>query len=249
MADKEEVKDKAAEGGAAPEVEAGKSNGLMKMIIIGVIVFVVGIAAFSFMMGVFSAPESADSEQSSEQASETKDSHENADGKEASEADTAGDDYLSDIAKLENELFGIHEVGDAKDMDDIMTLVDDDERGMTVEDSAKAVKWLDKEKTKITKDRAELDARKKELDTQEYRLKQIIANVNQMQSARMGSLAKLYDGMKPEQVAPLLVKLSEDQAVGILLKMKPGNAAKILGSISPDRAARISARMITLSEE
>ncbi|MCK5126322.1 MAG: hypothetical protein KAR42_08695 [candidate division Zixibacteria bacterium] len=252
MADEEKkVEEKAPE----EESEQGKKkekSGMMMMIIISVGVFVIGIAGFSLMMGVFSSPEKTEDEgdktaevtKKHDKKPADKDKH----GKESAE----DQDFLEDIARLEDELFGVHDVGDANDMDDIMSLVDeegDEDSGMSEKDSLEAVNWLDTEKAALAKERKELDVRKKELDKQEYRLKQLIAKTDQIKSSRLGSLAKLYDGMKPSQVAPLIIKLSEQQAVDILLKMKPGNAAKILGAIKPDRAARISARMITLTEE
>ncbi len=247
MAEEEKVEEQSSPEGQEESSEKGKSNGLIKMIIIGVVVFVVGIGGFSFMMGVFSSPEKAEDEGEKDKKVEVDTKH----TEKAKPEESEDDDFLAEIAQLEEELFGIHDVTDAEDMDDIMSLVDEEEesQGMSEEDSVEAVKWLESEKAKLAKERAEVDNRQKELDKQEYRLKQLFAKKDQMQSTRVGSLAKLYDGMKPSQVAPLITQLNDTQAVDILLKMKPGNAAKILGAISPKRAARISAQMITLTEE
>ncbi|MEZ5359891.1 MAG: hypothetical protein R3F48_13820 [Candidatus Zixiibacteriota bacterium] len=252
MAEEAKTNEQAPAEGQEPKAK-GKSKGLMMMIVISVVVFVVAIAGFSFMMGVFSSPEqTAEEGTEGEQTAEV--SHDA--GKEAKADEPSEDEeYLAEIAKLEQELFGIDDVSQAEDMDDIMALAEEDgasqggASGMTEKDSIEASKWLESEKAKLAAQRKEIEDKMKELDKQEYRLKQLIAKKNQMQSARVASLAKLYDGMKPDQVAPLIVKLDEEQAVDVLLKMKPGNAAKILGSISPDRAARISSRMITLTEE
>lgn len=247
MADEEKVEEQAPdqEQGAAGK---SKSKGLIMMVAIALVVFIVAIAGFSVMMGVFSGSKTAEKGSEGEKTADV--SHEKK--KEAKQEEKSEDEaYLAEVAQLEKELFGVDSVSDAQDMDDLMTLAEDEQSdsGMSEQDSINAAKWLDTEKAKLASQRKEIDNRQKELDKQEYRLKQLIAKKNQMQSARVASLAKLYDGMKADQVAPLIIKLDEVQAVAVLLKMKPGNAAKILGAISPDRAARISARMITLTEE
>ena len=44
---------------------------------------------------------------------------------------------------------------------------------------------------------------------------QLLGRVNQIESNRLNALAKLYDGMKPNQVAPLINKLTDEQAVQV----------------------------------
>ncbi len=231
---------------ATPQA-AAKKGGPMKLIIIGVVVFVVGIAGFSMMMGVFSGGPSVKApSEHTEEVAESEDHH-NQPTEELSD--------LEEIKRLEEELMKIDNIDEAEDLDDVMALAE--ESGHSSEtDSLAAVNWLEAEKAKLAKERkdmkserAKLDKLKKELDTREYHLQQQLAKIGQVESARTGALAKLYDGMKPEQVAPLITKLTEEQAVQVLLKMKPGNAAKILAVLKADQAARISSRMITLSEE
>lgn len=248
MAEEEKVDEQIPDEGQGP-AKKGNSKNLIMLSAIGLVVFVLAIAGFSFMMGVFSTPETADEGTDSDKTAQVASDNEHG-AKESKKSED--DDYQAEIARLEAELFGVDEVSDAEDMDDIMELADEEEEadsGMTEEDSVTAAKWLETEKAKLAQERKVIDERLEELEKQEYRLKQLIAKKNQMQSARVASLARLYDGMKADQVAPLIIKLDEEQAVDILLKMKPGNAAKILGTINADRAARISTRMITLTEE
>lgn len=240
--EKEKKKETASE---KPQKPASKLKNPLFLIIIGVVVFVAAIGIFSLTMGVFSSPPTADegSDAATEQQKAAK----------SKASDDDQDDDLTEMEKLEKELFQIEDVSEADDLDDLLAMVEEEEKsekpGMSKEDSIEAVKWLDEEKAKLADERSELEALKKDMDRQEYRLKQLIAKTSQVESARINSLAKLYDGMKAAQVALLITKLTEEQAVQILLKMKPAKAAKLLGSLSPDRAARISARMITLSEE
>jgi len=214
---------------------------VMFLIIIGAAAFVIGIAGFSVMLGVFSS-----AEPNTEQQAEA----------DAAEGEATRSNEWAELEDLEKELLGVETAGKEIDFDDMMAQAEKDAKETIGDDSAAVAAWLDREKAKLVLERQDIDAklkllqdRKKELDTQEQRLKQIIAKVEQMESARVGSLAKLYDGMKPAQVAPLLVKLPDESTVQVLLKMKPANAARILGELSPSRAASISAQMLTLSEE
>ncbi|MCP4568299.1 MAG: hypothetical protein GY841_12040 [FCB group bacterium] len=219
-----------------------KLKGPLLLGIIGFGVFVIAIGAFSFFMGVFSSPPAAEVDgEATEDTLVAVDGH----GKTGA----VKDPHADELDALEAEMFGLNDVGDAEDLDDLALLAEKRKSGMSEKDSIKAAKWLDAEKAAIAIQRAELDSVSKHIARQEYRLKQLVAKTNQMESARINSLAKLYDGMKATQVAPLLRKLTEEQAVEVLLKMKSANAAKILGALNPDHAARISSRMITLTEE
>lgn len=234
----EEKKQEEQEEQDAPK-EKSKLKGPLLFGIIGIGVFVIAIGGFSFMMGVFSSPPATEGEAgAAEEVTDTTQAEDHAKSSDSHELDA-----------LEAEIFGVESIGDAADIDDLVKLAENRRPGISVKDSLKARRWLDEEKATIVLQRAELDSIKKDISRQEYRLKQVIAKTDQMESARVNALAKLYDGMKPSQVAPLIKKLTEEQAVEILLKMKPANASKIFGAISPDYAARISARMITLTEE
>jgi len=240
----EEAKDKNKETPEETAKPAKKSKGPLMFIIISAVVFIIAIGAFSVVMGVFS------SEEKPEEVSQPDEKQAVVEEKQPSEDTDSAE--LSDIEELEQQLFDIENIEDAEDMDDLVKLAEEDEHsqsGMSKKDSIEAADWLATEKAKLAKERAELEALKKERDAQEYKLKQLIAKTDQMESARINALAKLYDGMKPSQVAPLINKLTDEQAVEVLLKMKSANAAKILGVLKPDRAAHISSKMITLTKE
>ncbi|RKX18764.1 MAG: magnesium transporter MgtE, partial [Candidatus Zixiibacteriota bacterium] len=71
----------------------------------------------------------------------------------------------------------------------------------------------------------------------------------QVESARITSIARLYDGMRPEQVGKLFENLDDKAVMAILPRMKSANAAKIMAIMPPKRAARISTKMITVMEK
>lgn len=118
---------------------------------------------------------------------------------------------------------------------------------MSKDDSLAALSWLDKEKALLREKEKELNAKEKKLAAVEHEVDQKLKKVDQVEANRLSGLAKLYDGMKHDQVARMLVKLKDETIVQILPRMKTANASKILGLLPADRGARISRKMITLS--
>lgn len=217
-----------------------KLTGPILFAILGVGVFVLAVGAFSFMMGLFNNPETP------------------------VQAPTGGD-TLGQVAKVEQDSLGhsldslspdsardssyINKLRQAENMDEIVTMAKKADSTQAVKDSLTEVASIDEGRAQLAKERSELEARKKELDEKEKRVQQLLAKVGEIETGRINSLVKLYDGMKSAQVAPLISQLTDEQAVQILMKMKPANAAKVMGELNPALAARISAKMITLSEE
>ncbi|NMC42390.1 MAG: hypothetical protein GYA46_00590 [candidate division Zixibacteria bacterium] len=248
--DKQKSKDNEI-AGLTPEeaqgTEAPPSISPVKKILvfggIGLVVFAIAVGAFSFMMGVFSsAPEAGPA------ASKTADSTAVA-GPVATTAPVAED--TSDIDALEQKIFGQGKSPVAAgDMDDIVRMADTLPAVKDPVDTAvAAVPPPVDEQATLEQQRAEIAEQKKQLEQQRIQLEQLMAKTSVMESSRITALARLYDGMKAAQVAPLIAKLSDDQAVLVLLKMKPANAARVLGELPPETGGRLSARMITLTEE
>lgn len=248
--DKQKSKDNEI-AGLTPEeaqsVEATPSKSPIKKILvfggIGLVVFAVAVGVFSFMMGVFSSAPEADPA-----ASKAADSTAVA-GPVATTAPVAED--TSDIDALEQKIFGQEKSPVAAgDMDDIVRMADTLPAVKESADTATAaaVPPVDSQST-LEQQRAEIAEQKKQLEQQRIQLEQLMAKTSVMESSRITALARLYDGMKAAQVAPLIAKLSDDQAVLVLLKMKPANAARVLGELPPETGGRLSARMITLTEE
>jgi flagellar motility protein MotE (MotC chaperone) len=239
MSDEEKLKqpDDTQESSASPK----KSGGMIKTILIAAGAFVIAIGGFSYMLGVFSSsPQEAETEVlSAEPDSLTHDV-------EQAQIDSINEE--AEIAALENEIFGM-DGAHGGSIDDYIGIMNEKESRLTVGDSIATMDWITAEKKRLAAWDAELAAKKNKLDAQETRLEQIIAQVNQIESARIGALAKLYEGMKAEQVAPLLSQLTDNQAVHVLMRMKSTNAAKVLESLNPEFAARISSNMITLNKE
>jgi len=233
------IEDKQKKDADAPEAGKTKSKPKipLRLILIGVAAFVVAIGIFSFVMGVFSTSPEAETAATPPAA---------ADSVLTPSTDVTEDQAL--IEKMEKEIFGEHDSssGEMNANADVQQAIPP--MPVTTVDSMPPTVQIDAEKAQLAQERAELEALRRQLDEKEQRLEKLLAQTDKMETSRVNALAKLYNGMKPAQVAPLLSKLSDEQAIQVLLQMKPASAAKILGAMSPERAASISASMITFTE-
>ena len=127
--------------------------------------------------------------------------------------------------------------------------LEENEAGISVEDSVKAVNWLQQEKTTLAQKENELDARQGELERLDKQVTQKILRIEQAESARVASLAKLYDGMDSRAVAKLMGNLDDETVVSILPRMKIKNASAVLQLLPAPRAAKLSKQMITIAEK
>ena len=118
---------------------------------------------------------------------------------------------------------------------------------MGAKDSLTATQWIEKEKKALALEKTAQDRRERELNLREREIDQKLTKFQQIEASKYNDLAKLYDGMKPEQVARLIIKLDDKTIVAILPRMKRANASKILGLMPPERGARISREMIAYS--
>ncbi len=121
--------------------------------------------------------------------------------------------------------------------------------GMTPQDSVDTLNWLYKELAKLDKAKAKNAKQIKELKALEYKIDQALIKIEQAESSHIINLARLYDGMRPEQVGKLFENLDDKAVMAILPRMKSANAAKIMAIMPPKRAARISTKMITVLEK
>ena len=57
---------------------------------------------------------------------------------------------------------------------------------------------------------------------------------------RVSKLARLYNEMKPEAAADIMVDLDDEIAIAVLQKMDEAQAAKILAALEPGQSARLT---------
>ncbi len=135
---------------------------------------------------------------------------------------------------------------DAMDNQAPEKLVDGEQ--ISAADSVDTLNWIDKEMQKLTAEKDSLKNLKEELQTLNQKVEKASDRLDKAESARLTKLARLYDGMKADEVARLFDNLPDSVIIMILPKMKPANAAKILGLMKPKRAAGISTKLITVME-
>ncbi len=116
-----------------------------------------------------------------------------------------------------------------------------------VKDSSDTLSALQKQIDKLAEERAAIDKKKKELDSLNQRIAAGINKLEQAETTRIINLARLYDGMRPDEVAKLFENLDDTLVVAIIPRMKPANAAKLLALLPPKRAASISTQLITVA--
>lgn len=66
----------------------------------------------------------------------------------------------------------------------------------------------------------------------------------QEEAKRISKLARLYNGMKPDEAVPILKELDDDTIISILNKMDEDQVAKIMAQFDPKRAARLTQSML-----
>jgi hypothetical protein len=124
-----------------------------------------------------------------------------------------------------------------------------DSAAKAVQDSADTINWLQAEMNRLAAEKAAIDSQRRELDSVNMRVTQGLDKIERAEDARLAALAKLYDSMKPEEVAKLFENLDDTIIVQILPRLKPVNAAKVLALMPPKRAAYISTQLISIAEE
>ncbi|MDA8166098.1 MAG: hypothetical protein M0017_13830 [Desulfobacteraceae bacterium] len=106
-----------------------------------------------------------------------------------------------------------------------------------------------KEKELAAKE-AQLKQLEKELQSRMARLNELQAQVEAKlatlqtgENEQLKNLVKVYNSMKPTQVAPLLGRMEDDEVVSILKLMKTETVAQIMAKLDPDKAVRVSKQL------
>ncbi|MFH1374816.1 MAG: hypothetical protein ABII79_13595 [bacterium] len=243
----DEEKNKEAADAAEPEegkTSSGKSkSGLIKYIIFGIagLVLVVVIAFGTLMlMGGEEPSVQVDQDDSEEITAVEQSEHPHEpEPQDDSQTEELSQDVLDKI--MENLA--------VLDYEPDLSEVEGEEIVMSAEDSIEAVNWLEQEKAALAVREADLSSREKELQRLDLQVTQKILRIEQVESSRIASLAKLYDGMDSRSVAQLMANLDDETVVSILPRMKIKNASAVLQLLPPQRGAKLSKRMITIAEK
>lgn len=213
-----------------------KSGKFLKIALYGgvgaILIAAIGLGAMFFLNGDDEADLYDESEEYQSESDEF----------DSSEDALFGEDDESIMDAIMENLAALEYVPDESDLEDELT-------GMTVEDSLEQISWIDSEKARLSTLDKELSSRRRELDALDQKVSQKILRIEQAESARVASLAKLYDGMSDRAVAKLMANLDDATVVSIIPRMKNKNASAVLSLMPAKRAARLSKQMITIAEK
>lgn len=80
-----------------------------------------------------------------------------------------------------------------------------------------------------------------ELEGVKSELLRLIGKRNEEEDARLRSLVRIYEAMKPKEAAQILEKLDTDVLIGVVERMKENKVAPILAAMQPERAKAVTA--------
>jgi len=89
----------------------------------------------------------------------------------------------------------------------------------------------------------EVEKKLAEILQTEKRIQERLGMIGQMEEEKIGRLAKLYGGMRPEEAAPLLERMQEETTLKVFQRMKERQASRILAFMNPEKAARLSEQL------
>ncbi|MCM8812743.1 MAG: hypothetical protein NC924_02240 [Candidatus Omnitrophica bacterium] len=109
---------------------------------------------------------------------------------------------------------------------------------------------VEQEAARLADLKQQLDVEKNNLEAQRKKMNGLLEELNgafgkrdAAAEQRLLQMSKMYDTMKPDQVAAIFEKLDDATVIDILLKMKMKNSARVLGKMKPARASMLSAHM------
>lgn len=89
----------------------------------------------------------------------------------------------------------------------------------------------------------QVETKIKELQDVKGELQTLLHMVDEQQKARIDSLVKIYETMKPREAAAIIETLDMPVALDVLGKMREAKSAPILASMDPKKASQITVEM------
>jgi flagellar motility protein MotE (MotC chaperone) len=99
---------------------------------------------------------------------------------------------------------------------------------------------LENKKKELKRLESEVDKKLEQLNQLRVRIEKLTAEKDAKELKRIQDLAKVYEKMSPEKAATVLVTIDQELAIAILAKMKIKSAAKILNNIEREKAAKLT---------
>jgi flagellar motility protein MotE (MotC chaperone) len=117
---------------------------------------------------------------------------------------------------------------------------------LSEEDSIEQVKWYQAQKEEIEREWLRLQAERAKLENLRAETKALIEQRRNLEQTNIANLAKLFDTMKPEEVAAIMENISDAKVGLILQRMRKQNGAEVMAELPSERAAQITMQMIDL---
>jgi len=107
------------------------------------------------------------------------------------------------------------------------------------------------ELAQLDKRKRELDAKEQDIAKQKQELEKLRAQIQTLMDKKeavaeekLAYVAKLLDGMKPDEMSGLISNLDNPTIMAVLPRMKPQTASRVLATLPPERAAKITMELI-----
>mgnify|MGYP006287027099 CR=1 FL=1 len=117
---------------------------------------------------------------------------------------------------------------------------------LSEEDSVEQVKWYKAQKEEIEREWLRVQAERAKLENLRAQTKALIEQRRNLEQTNIANLAKLFDTMKPEEVAAIMENISDAKVGLILQRMRKQNGAEVMAELPSERAAQITMFMIDL---
>jgi len=154
-----------------------------------------------------------------------------------------------EAASAEEEVVDTSKWRDASDSDIDISSV----KMEMFEDMAARRKELDRrEQTLVTREallqaaEQEIDRKYQEMDALRNQIEQLLEDQSEEEKARINSLVKIYEGMKPKEAARIFDTLDLDVLVNVVSLMSERKLSPVLAAMNPERARTVT---IMLAEQ
>ncbi len=103
---------------------------------------------------------------------------------------------------------------------------------------------LDKRQRELQAEEMQIAGKRRELEALKNEVEQFLALKQGVADEKVTYIAKLIDGMKPEEMSGLITNLDNGTIMAVLPKMKPQTASRVLAILPPKRAAEIATQLL-----
>lgn len=113
-----------------------------------------------------------------------------------------------------------------------------DQRERNISESAAMLKAAEKE----------VDRKLAELNTLKAEIEKLLGQQSQMEDARIVSLVKIYEAMKPKEAATIFNTLDPDVLLSVVSRMNERRLSPILASMDPEKARMVTIRLAEMRQ-